>query len=93
MGIILFIILVFVLFTFDLKFGGLLSKEIINLYELYEKLEKKNKKEFYVVKECYGKKIDELYHKQPEFFPLSLITNFIDMNKVSKLQSRIKDSL
>jgi len=93
MGIILLLVLFFVLFVFDLKFGSLLSKEIIDLHKLYEKLKKKNKKEFHVVKELYGKDIDELYHKQPEGFPFSLITNLIDMNKVSKLQSRIKDSL
>lgn len=93
MGIILLLVLFFVLFVFDLKFGSLLSKEIIDLHKLYEKLGKKNKKEFRVVKELYGKDIDELYHKQPESFPFSLITNLIDMNKVNKLQSRIKDSL
>lgn len=81
------------LFIFDLKFGSLLTKEIINLHKLYEKLEKKNKKEFHVVIELYGKDIGELYHKHLEGFPFPLITKLIDMNKVSKLQSRIKDSL
>ncbi len=93
MSIVLIIILFIVLFIFDLWFGSLLSKEIINLSNMLKKLEKSNLLEYKKFLRYYGKDFDKLYHKQPESFPISLLTNLRDMNQVSSLQERIKSAL
>ena len=92
MGIFLLIIIFIALFLFDLWFGGLLTKEIDELSNSYDKLKRKDPSVFKKIDGYYGKEIDEYMHKSPEAFPVSLVTNFIDLIKVSKLNDRVKSS-
>lgn len=89
----MFVIIFIALFFFDAWFGGLLMDEIGNLSNSYEKLKADNPKEFRKVDSYYGKEIDKYIHKRPESFPLSLITNLIELIKVSKLLDRVRSSL